>query len=413
MQDQGLRMRNTLLLRKDSIVGDSWRWLRLDNSGEPQGAIHAGSLADAAGEAAGLRVVILAPGKDCLLTQVDIPGRSRQKLLRAVPFALEEQLSDEVENLHFAVAAAMVEGAWPVAVVSKAYMETLQLAVTEAGLDVQQVVPEMLAIPYAGNETSVLVENDVALVRTGSVAGYAVDSDNLGMLLALQKVGEDEQLPALHLYVRQDNLQPDTAEFMGETRVESYSGDPLTVFAEGVDAQAVNLLQGDYSRAGDWARVLRPWRATAALLLAVVLVSNVVMGVDYFRLSRERDQLTTQIEETFKKAVPGTRRIVNPRVQMQQQLDSLQRRAGAGGGFLSLLGQSGAVLKDMQGVEINGVSFRAGRLDIDLAVASLQLLDQLKQALIQPGKLAVEIQTATTGKDQRVQSRLRIEASGT
>ncbi|MDH3934903.1 MAG: hypothetical protein OEU62_07035, partial [Gammaproteobacteria bacterium] len=84
-----------------------------------------------------------------------------------------------------------------------------------------------------------------------------------------------------------------------------------------------------------------------------------------------------------------------------------------GGGFLSLLGQSGAVLKDMQGVEINGVSFRAGRLDIDLAVASLQLLDQLKQALIQPGKLAVEIQTATTGKDQRVQSRLRIEASGT
>lgn len=413
MQDQGLRMRNTLLLRKDSIVGDSWRWLRLDNSGEPQGAIHAGSLADAAGEAAGLRVVILAPGKDCLLTQVDIPGRSRQKLLRAVPFALEEQLSDEVENLHFAVAAAMVEGAWPVAVVSKAYMETLQLAVTEAGLDVQQVVPEMLAIPYAGNETSVLVENDVALVRTGSVAGYAVDSDNLGMLLALQKVDEDEQLPALHLYVRQDNLQPDTAEFMGETRVESYSGDPLTVFAEGVDAQAVNLLQGDYSRAGDWARVLRPWRATAALLLAVVLVSNVVMGVDYFRLSRERDQLTTQIEETFKKAVPGTRRIVNPRVQMQQQLDSLQRRAGAGGGFLSLLGQSGAVLKDMQGVEINGVSFRAGRLDIDLAVASLQLLDQLKQALIQPGKLAVEIQTATTGKDQRVQSRLRIEASGT
>jgi len=104
---------------------------------------------------------------------------------------------------------------------------------------------------------------------------------------------------------------------------------------------------------------------------------------------------------------------VNPRVQMQQQLDSLQRRAGAGGGFLSLMGQSGAVLKDMQGVEISGVSFRAGRLDIDLAVASLQLLDQLKQALIQPGKLAVEIQTATTGKDQRVQSRLRIEASGT
>ena len=407
-------MRNTLLLRKDSAGGDSWRWLRLGNDGESQGDIHAGSLADAAGEAGGQRVVVLAPGKDCLLTQVDIPGRSsRAKLLRAVPYALEEQLSDEVEHLHFAIGTSMDGGQWPVVVISKAYMDSLMADVTEAGLDVQQVIPEILAIPYAGNETSVLVENDIALVRTGSVAGYAVDSDNLGMLLALQEVDEDEQLPALHLYVRQDNLQPDTAGFVGETRVEPYPGDPLSVFADGLDASAINLLQGAYSRAGDWARALRPWRATAALLLAGVLVSNIVIGINYYRLSQQSDQLKVQIEEVFRKALPATKRIVNPRVQMQQQLDSLQRSAGAGGGFLSLLSQAGFVLKGTQGVEIGGASFRAGRLDMDLTVANLQLLDQLKQALMQSGRLEVEIQSATTGKDQRVQSRLRIEAKGT
>ena len=406
-------MRNTLLLRKDSAGGDSWRWLRLGNDGESQGGIHAGSLADAAGEAGGQRVVVLAAGKDCLLTQVDIPGRSRAKLLRAVPYALEEQLSDEVEHLHFAIGTAIDGGQWPVVVISKAYMDSLMADVTEAGLEVQQVIPEILAIPYAGNETSVLVENDIALVRTGSVAGYAVDSDNLGMLLALQEVDEDEQLPALHLYVRQDNLQPDTAGFVGETRVEPYPGDPLSVFAAGLDASAINLLQGAYSRAGDWARALRPWRATAALLLAGVLVSNIVIGINYYRLGQQSDQLKVQIEEIFRKALPATKRIVNPRVQMQQQLDSLQRSAGAGGGFLSLLGQAGFVLKGTQGVEIGGASFRAGRLDMDLTVANLQLLDQLKQALMQSGRLEVEIQSATTGKDQRVQSRLRIGVKGT
>jgi general secretion pathway protein L len=405
-------MRNTLLLRKDLTESDSWRWLRLDNDGQPQGSIHAGALADAAGEAGGQRVVVLAPGADCLLTRVNIPGRSRQKLLRAVPYALEEQLSEDVEKLHFAVGAVMEEGEWPVAVIGKEYMETLLADIADAGLDVQQVIPEILAIPYAGNETSVLVEHDIALVRTGSVSGYAADSDNLGMLLALQKVAEDEQLPALHLYVRQDTLQPDTAGFGGETRVEAYAGDPLTVFAQGLDARAINLLQGAYSRAGDWARVLRPWRATAALLVAGMLVSSVVMGIDYFRLNRESEQLNVQIEETFRKALPGSKRIVNPRVQMQQQLDSMQRRTGAGGGFLSLLGQSGAVLKGVQGVEINGANFRAGRLDMELVVANVQLLDQLKQKLMEPGRLDVEIQSATTDKDQRVQSRLRIGAKG-
>jgi hypothetical protein len=62
-------------------------------------------------------------------------------------------------------------------------------------------------------------------------------------------------------------------------------------------------------------------------------------------------------------------------------------------------------------VEVKGVTFRAGRLDVDLVVSNLQLLDELKQKLSQGGKLAVDIQSATADADQRVQSRLRIQGS--
>ena len=203
------------------------------------------------------------------------------------------------------------------------------------------------------------------------------------------------------------------AEYVGETLVEPFAGDPLNVFARGLESGSINLLQGAYSRSGDWARLLRPWRATAALLLAGIILSNVVMGIDYFRLSRESEQLHAQIEKTFREALPEIQRIVNPRIQMQQRLDALQRRQGTGGGFLSLLGQSGSVLKGMQGVEVSGATFRAGRLDVDLTVSNLQLLDELKQALMKSGRLSVEIESATTGQDQRVQSRLRIQGVGT
>ena len=401
-------MRNTLLLRKDPADTRAWCWLRLDNEGRPQGSIHSGTLAEAASEASGQRVVVLVSGSDGLLTRVSIPVRGRQRLLRAVPYALEEQLSEEVDNLHFAVSTTQEDGAWPVAVISKQFMDSLMADFLEAGLDVQQVIPEILALPNNGEETSVLVENDVALVRTGSSSGFAVDSDNLGIMLAAQMTDEEASLPPLHLFVREDELRPDTAEYVGETRVEAFSGDPLNVFARGLEAGSINLLQGAYSRSGDWARLLRPWRATAALLVAGIIISNVVMGIDYFRLSRESEQLHAQIEQTFKEALPETRRIVNPRIQMQQQLDALQRQQGTGGGFLSLLSQSGSVLKGMQGVQVSGATFRAGRLDVDLTVNNLQLLDEMKQALMEGGRLSVEIQSATTGKDQRVQSRLRI-----
>jgi general secretion pathway protein L len=404
-------MRNTLLLRPDSIKEDAWRWLPLGEDGTPQGSVQAGSLVNAVAESSGLRITVLVPGTECLLSRVQFPGRNRQKLLRAVPFALEEQLSDEVENLHFAVGKPMADGAWPVVVISRNYMQELMDAVIEAGLDVQQVISELQAIPIAENEITVLLDDEIALVRSGPFSGYVVDSENLGLLLAAEPHDEDEPLPELRLLLREHSQLPDTDAYAAETEVQQFAGDPLIIFARGLDANAVNLLQGTFSRTGEWLRMLRPWRATAALLLAGFLVSTVVMGIDYFRLDRESDQLRAEIEDTFRKALPDVARIVNPRAQLQQQLDQVQRGLGAGGGFLGLLARSGTIFKDVQGVEVQGVTFRAGRLDVDLAVSNLQLLDELKQKLSQGGRLVVDIQSATTAADQRVQSRLRIQGS--
>lgn len=405
-------MRNTLLLRAESVTADVWRWLQLDADSQPQGSIHTGPLANAAAAAAGLRVVVLASGADCLLTQARIPGRNRQKLLRAVPFVLEEQLSDDVEDLHFAVGDQLVDEHWPVAVISRRYMETMMAVLQEAGLDVQQVIPEVLAIPFNEGDYSVLVSGDLALVRTGATSGYAVDSDNLGMVLAAQPQEDDQPLSVVHMYIYQDSPAPDTTGYQGQVNVENFTADPLGIFAQGLDAKPVNLLQGAFSRSGEWRRLLQPWRATAALLLAVVLIGFIVTGLDYYRLSEESEQLQARIEASFKRAMPGTQRVVNPRVQMQQELDRLQG-GGPGGGFLLLLGKTGTVLKDVPGAEIGGVTFRGGRLDLDLKVTDLQLLDTIKQSLGKTAGLEVEIQSATTGKDQRVQSRLRIQGTGT
>ena len=83
----------------------------------------------------------------------------------------------------------------------------------------------------------------------------------------------------------------------------------------------------------------------------------------------------------------------------------------AGATAATLLARSGDVLRAADDVDITGASFRAGRLDLDLTVVSLQLLDELKQTLTARG-LAVEIQSATTEAGQRVKSRLRIQGSG-
>lgn len=405
-------MRNMLLLRANLSDDPRWSWLHLDSTGEARGVITTGSLADAAAEAEGLRVLVLMPATDCLLTSVRVPGRNRKKLLQAAPYALEEQLSEDVEQLHFAIGVELDDGSWQVAVINKQRMETLMATLAEAGLDVQQVIPEQLAVPLSAEGDSVLIDHDMAIVRNSMYSGYAVDRDNLGIVLAAGQPEEAETPAVLQLYVEQD-ASPDLADYPAETRIEHYARDPLSILAQGLDIKAINLLQGAFGQTGEWGRILRPWRATAALLLAGVLISNAVMAVDYYRLGKESDQLKTQIEATFRKAFPEIKRLVNPRAQMQQKLDQLQNRQGTGNRFLDLIGQAGVVLKDTQGVEVTGANYRGGRLDLDLMVTSLQLLDQLKQALAKGNRLSVEIQSATTESDRRVKSRLRIVGVGT
>jgi general secretion pathway protein L len=402
-------MRETLLLRADSVAGDHWSWLRLGEDGQPRGGRRAGALAEAAAEAAGLRVVVVVAGEECLLTVAQVPGRSRQKLLRAVPYALEEQLSDEVENLHFALGDALPEGGWPVAVISRRHMDELTAAFAGAALDVQQLVPEQLAIPRAEDEISALVSDGMTLVRSSACGGYAVDTENLGTLLALQA---GESPPRLHLFIREGLSPPETDDYGAETVIDTWAGNPLDLLASGLQERSINLLQGDYSRTGSWAQLWKPMRATVALLLAALLVNFVVTGVEYFRLGKESGRLHAEIEQIFRKALPDAKRVVDPRAQMQQQLEKLQHTAGADNSFLALLGKAGPVLHETQGVEIASISFRAGRLDVDLKIGNLQQLDQLKQSLVAAGGLDVEIQSAAAGKDNRVQGRLRIQGKG-
>jgi general secretion pathway protein L len=189
---------------------------------------------------------------------------------------------------------------------------------------------------------------------------------------------------------------------------------PLEILARGwSQAPGINLLQGDYSRREEWGRLLRPWKASAALLLAGLILVGVSTGLNYFQLSQQREQLAAEIEEVYRKAFPQARRIVNPRAQMEQKLSQLRRQAGGGDtDFMAMFAETAGVVRVTEGIEVNGASYRNGRLDLDLQADSLQILDTLKQSLVSSGLMTAEIQSATTEANQKVKSRMRVQVKG-
>jgi general secretion pathway protein L len=196
-----------------------------------------------------------------------------------------------------------------------------------------------------------------------------------------------------------------------DVELDSSQLQPLDILARGwSQGPLIDLLQGAYSRREEWGRLLRPWKATAALLLAGLLVGGSGAGLGYYRLTQQQAQLQGDIEALYRKTFPTARRIVNPRLQMEQELKKLQRRAGGtSADFLGMFAETASVVRSAQGISVQGASYRDGRLDLDLQADNLQTLDSLKQALVSGGRVNAEIQSATTDKNQKVQSRIRIE----
>ena len=95
-------MPDRLLLRLAPDGGLTW--LR-QVAGQPVPAAAQRGVPPPAALAGAAEIVVLVPGEDVLLTEARLSARNRAQLLQALPYAVEEQLLDPVEDLHFAATA--------------------------------------------------------------------------------------------------------------------------------------------------------------------------------------------------------------------------------------------------------------------------------------------------------------------
>ncbi len=441
-------MRKQLIIRlpSDGVTGQvdiaaNASWVLRDED-RPAGSLFQGELKEAAQYAVGARVTVLAPARDVLMARVNLPAMKRQRLARAVPFALEEQLADDVDELHVAVGDRDAHGWVSNAVVSRARIEAWLDQLKQAGLHPDVVSTELAGVPWqadaepdGGESWTLLVNGQEALLRTGPQAGLAFDADNTATVLratldACREPGDPADESTADIRPRQlrvstcgdsefenstthRDLQALCADQQVELWLEASDESCSVLLARGFGAasgeqSAINLLQGDYSRKERLEKLLRPWRPALILIGLWLLLQVGVLITELQSLSARKTQLHEQIETVFHEALPGSRLVPGQeRELMQRGLDKLRGGGNAEGGLLVLLSQSGAVLKDAPGIKLRTLRYKDNKMDLDLELPDLQALDQLKQQLTDKAGLRVEIVSATS-REGKVQARISL-----
>src|SRR5271154_3719302 len=168
-------MPHTLLLRLPASGEQETEWLSIEDSGAPSTARQRGPLSLAAAVARSARVVALAPASHIMLADPELPPGSGVKLARAVPFALEEQLTEDIDQMSFAIGRRRAGGGTPVAALSRAVMQGWLADLAAAGLEPLAIYPDISLMPENPGQTVLWLEKDRLAVRRPGALPFAVE----------------------------------------------------------------------------------------------------------------------------------------------------------------------------------------------------------------------------------------------
>jgi general secretion pathway protein L len=401
-------MPQTLLLRLPPPGQEETEWLVIDEAADASTTRQRGSLTLAAAVSRTGKVVALAPAAQILLAEPELPPGSGVKLARAVPFALEEQLTEDVDQLSFAIGRRRSGGGTPVAAVSRTVMQGWIADLNAAGLEPVGMYPDISLMPENPGQTVLWLEQGRLAVRRPGALPFAVELSPVSEALVVAGVIADplDATPDLKvpesaiLYVTREDWARSQTEFEELTekfeslKVQLLPDGPLPWLARTLaTTDAINLLQGDFARATDFGARWHRWRS-AALLAAGLLVAHVAaQALQIHQAKHEAAALDGQIAGVFSAAMPAEA-MQDPRRQMQSRLDRIHKSGAGPEDFLRTLKILGDALAATPKTDIDALSYREDALDMKVSAPSLAALSQLSQLIGKQG-MAAEIQSST------------------
>lgn len=403
-------------------------WIAVDDSGARLGPPGAGALADAAAQVGDRKVIVLVPSAEVLTATVDIPLKG-SKLQAALPYALEEFVAEDIENLHFAAGVRRSSGRTPVSVVARETLSEWLGRLRQAGITPASLVAEGYGLARIPGTISLLLANDCVFINDGAdvelvmqgvspgdalVALGALDDgardaaaqDNSGHtprhVLVYCDAGDDERYQHDWLAIRQEldsidvKLLPDGAMPRLAVTVATGAG--------------VNLLQGGFAPKREVSGLLRPWKNVAMLAIGLGIVGMSTKAVDYYLLSAQESELRQTFNSEYQAMLPGAPVADDPLAV----IDSLKRRLGTTESapvFLQSMEQLSKAMSENQAASLEAISFRSGVVDLRITAPDVATLDAVQRAIGDSGQFLAAIQS-TDQEGDKVSSRIQIREAG-
>lgn len=399
-------MAERLILHFD---GEHAAWL------DDAGALARGELADAAAAAGMRETVVLLPAEQILITHVRLPPiRQARRRLQAARYALEDQIVARVDDLHFALAPRPdSNGETAVAVINQDTLASCLDDFAAAGLEVAQIGADAMALPAPQPEQwQLALVGERVLARTGAQHAFAGEV-SLWPALAhgCTPVPAAIALHSDHATAADAAMQLDldSASEVDQTRLDGPDAVLAWLLGNADSRALINLRQGVFARASGMQTWWQPFKLTAGLAAAWLVLAIAARGIESWQLGQRIDNLQATSEAAFRDAFPRVQTINDLRVQAEQEIQAL-RGGGGSGGVFPLLQATAEVTGQAGDIRIESLQYRDGRLYLNLRGKNVQALEALRAGFARQANTTLTVESADAAADG-VQIRARVSGA--
>jgi len=415
-------MADTLLIHFSPDNPETASWSLVNNAGELTSMITHGALSDAAAVAEKHKSVVLLDNTSVYIGATQLPIKNRQKLLRAIPFALEEQIADDIDDLHFVAGKPQQDGSIPVAAIKKATLDSIIDIMNQAGIEPVAIIPDTLCLTASnGGQWAILLHAEQANLQLNTFNGSEFDRDTLPIIISSLLQQESLETPEkIILFTLDGEAEDDAIRTLIESLPDDielikviYNTHPLVIYCgQYNNAMPLNLLQDAYKPKSKGNVEWKRWRLAASLAAVWLVLGLGTATAEYYDLKDKNKQLSIQIEKIYKRAFPKSKKIVNARVQMEQKLKELKGGSSTSEGtsMVALLTNSANALSSEKGVNLQAISYRNNKMELELTGTNLQAIESLNKKINRP-PLESEIVSSSAEKDQ-VKGNIRVQKAG-
>nr|WP_218113501.1 type II secretion system protein GspL [Vibrio sp. Scap16] len=315
--------------------------------------------------------IALLPGNECLIKRVEIPKGAARQFDSMLPFLLEDEVAQDIEDLHLTILDKDATHA-TVCGVEREWLKQALEQFREANIVFRKVLPDTLAVPLEEQGISALQIDQHWLLRQGNYQAVSISEAWLPMFLQSDwVVVDDEEKPATifsYTSMPSDDVQQQSGVEWQAKPAELV----MSLLSQQAITSSVNLLTGTFKTKSSFSKYWRVWQkvAIAACLLVAVIVTQQVLKVQQYEAQAEAYRMES--ERIFRTVLPGKQRIPTVSYLKRQMNDEAKKYGGSGDGdsllgWLALLPET---LGQVKSIEVESIRYDGNRSEVRLQAKS-------------------------------------------